>query len=99
MSSVITLEQECTIYQAAQLRQQLSDALIAGDGLQLDLSAIDEMDCSAAQILLWLASEAQRLDKPLSLVRLSAAARELLTMLGLLLLLPIKDEEGGSDES
>lgn len=99
MSSVITLEQECTIYQAAQLRQQLSDALIAGDGLQLDLSAIDEMDCSTAQILLWLASEAQRLDKPLSLVRLSAAARELLTMLGLLLLLPIKDEEGGSDES
>lgn len=99
MSSVITLEQECTIYQAAQLRQQLSDALIAGDGLQLDLSAIDEMDCSAAQILLWLAGEAQRLDKPLSLVRLSAAAHELLTMLGLLLLLPINDEEGGSDES
>lgn len=99
MSSVITLEQECTIYQAAQLRQQLSDALVAGDGLQLDLSAIDEMDCSAAQILLWLAGEAQRLDKPLSLIRLSAAARELLTMLGLLLLLPIQDEEEGSHES
>lgn len=99
MSSVITLEQECTIYQAAQLRQQLSDALVVGDGLQLDLSAIDEMDCSAAQILLWLAGEAQRLDKPLSLIRLSAAARELLTMLGLLLLLPIQDEEEGSHES
>lgn len=99
MPSVITLEQECTIYQAAQLRQQLADALMAADSLQLDLSAIDDMDCSAAQILLWLTGEARRLDKPLQLQRLSAAARELLTMLGLLLLLPIKDEEGGSDES
>ena len=55
--------------------------------------------CGKSLDLLWLAGEARRLDKPLQLVRLSAAARELLTLLGLLLLLPIKDEDDGRDES
>ncbi len=97
MSSTITLDEECTIYQAAQLRQQLADALIASDSLTVDLSAVGEMDSSAAQVLLWLNSEAARLQKTLALVRLSAAARELLTMLGLLIYLPIVEEEAGHE--
>lgn len=48
MSSTIKLDEECTIYQAAQLRQQLADALIASDSLTVDLSAVGEMDSSAA---------------------------------------------------
>ena len=99
MSSVIKLEQECTIYQAAQLRQQLSDALIATDSLALDLSAVVEMDCSAAQVLLWLQSEAIRLQKTLSLQHLSTEASDLLRMLGLLVLLPVAEDKEASDES
>jgi anti-anti-sigma factor len=97
MSSTIKLDEECTIYQAAQLRQQLADALIASDSLTVDLSAVGEMDSSAAQVLLWLNSEAARLQKTLALVQLSAAARELLTMLGLLIYLPIVEEEAGHE--
>jgi anti-anti-sigma factor len=93
MSSLLTLDEECTIYQAAQLRQQLWDALNAGDSLALNLSAVGEMDCSAAQVLLWLASEAQRLQKTLSLHQLSPVATDLFTMLGLLTHLPIAEEE------
>lgn len=97
MSSTIKLDEECTIYQAAQLRQQLADALIASDSLTVDLSAVGEMDSSAAQVLLWLNSEAARLQKTLALVQLSAAACELLTMLGLLIYLPIVEEEAGHE--
>lgn len=99
MSSVVKLEQECTIYQAAQLRQQLSDALIATDSLVLDLSAVVEMDSSAAQVLLWLQSEAVRLQKTLSLQYLSTEASDLLRMLGLLVLLPVAEDKEASDES
>ena len=35
MPSTIKLDEECTIYQAAQLRQQLADALIASDSLEV----------------------------------------------------------------
>ncbi|MDC7718095.1 STAS domain-containing protein [Vogesella sp. DC21W] len=97
MSSTIKLDEECTIYQAAQLRQQLADALMASDSLTVDLSAVGEMDSSAAQVLLWLHSEATRLQKTLALVQLSAAARELFTMLGLLIYLPIVEEEAGHE--
>lgn len=99
MPSVIKLDEECTIYQAAQLRQQLADALIATDSLALDLSAVIEMDCSAAQVLLWLQSEAVRLQKNLSLQHLSAEASDLLRMLGLLALLPVAEDKEASNES
>ena len=72
----LTLLDDMTIYNATAQKQQLLDALQAGDGLELDLSAVAEIDTAGFQLLLLAKREARHQDKPLLIVAHSPAVRE-----------------------
>lgn len=82
MPAVFKLDEECAIYQATTLRQQLADALMATDSLSLDLSGVSEIDCSAVQVFLWLQQEAQRLQKEVCFERLSEPVQQFFQVMG-----------------
>jgi len=67
---------DMTIYHAAEQKQQLLDALNAGDELDLDLSTVTEIDTAGFQLLLLAKREARRLGKRLNIVAHSSAVRE-----------------------
>ena len=49
--SAIALSGECTIYEIAQLHQKIHDNWKAGTNLELDVSAVSEVDASFIQLL------------------------------------------------
>ncbi len=49
--STIALSGDCTIYEIAQLHQQIHDNWKAGTDLELDVSAVTEVDASFVQLL------------------------------------------------
>lgn len=64
----IALTEDLTIYHALEQKQQLLDALAGADSLELDLSAVGEMDSAGLQLLLMLKKEALRLEKRVAIV-------------------------------
>ncbi|AXE30668.1 anti-sigma factor antagonist [Chromobacterium phragmitis] len=74
---------EQTIYQSAQWRAELDIALQGGEDILLDLSAIEEIDCAGAQVLLWLQREAARLERKVDLLEPSKALEDFLLLMGL----------------
>ncbi|OWY39165.1 anti-sigma B factor antagonist [Xenophilus sp. AP218F] len=96
MSRTLALDSEQTIYQAAELRKQLGEALQAEDSLTLDLSCIGEIDCAGLQVLLWLQQEAARLGKTLTLSRPSRPMLDFIHLLGLEQRLACAGGEDGS---
>lgn len=81
-ASVWPAPAELTIPAAAALRDQLLDALAQGVEV-LDLSAVREMDCAGAQLLIAARREAQGRGLPLTLHQPSEAVDEVLDRLGL----------------
>lgn len=77
------LDQDLTIYNANDIKQRLTAALAEGDGLELDLTKVSEMDTAGVQLLLFLKKEAQRLGKEARIVGHSAEVRETLDFLSL----------------
>jgi anti-sigma B factor antagonist len=67
-----------TIYEAADSKRELLQALAAGSGLELDLSNVDEIDTAGLQLLLLTCREGARTGKPVRLVAKSAAVLEVL---------------------
>ncbi len=67
-----------TIYEAAEHKRELLAALADGEGLAIDLSAVDEMDTAGMQLLVLARREAQRAGKTAALVASSMAAQEVL---------------------
>lgn len=67
-----------TIYEAVDHKRVLLAALADGDGLEIDLSEVDEMDTAGLQLLLLARREAVRAGKAAVLVASSAAAQEVL---------------------
>ena len=74
----ITLGEDMTIYHAATQKQALIDALSASTRLEIDLSAVGEIDTAGFQLLVLVKREAQRLGKQAHIVAHSEAVRELL---------------------
>lgn len=72
----LTIDENMTIYHAAAQKQQLLDALDGGDGLELDLSGVAEIDTAGFQLLLLAKREARQQGKPLLIAAHSAAVRE-----------------------
>ena len=83
MPLAIRAGHEQTIYQAAELRAQLAGALRDGAGVELDLSAVEEIDCAGAQVLIWLQREGARLQQPVALRAPSRAVRDFVQLMGL----------------
>ena len=74
----ITIGEDMTIYHAAIQKKALIDALNASARLEIDLSAVGEIDTAGFQLLVLVKREAQRLGKQAHIVAHSEAVRELL---------------------
>lgn len=83
MEKRITLGAEQTLYQAASLHQQLLEASREPVELVLDLSQVSEMDCAAAQVLLWLQARQQGQQRTLRLSKPSQTVRSFIRLMGL----------------
>ncbi len=74
----LVIAEDMTIYHAAAHKRRLLDALVATDRLEIDLSAVSEIDTAGFQLLVLVKREARRLDKQALIVAHSEAVRELL---------------------
>lgn len=77
----LRLEGELTIYSVAEARDLLSAALDPGPVLQLNLSAVEELDTAGVQLLVWLKQEARRRGRTLVLTGHSPAVVEVFDLL------------------
>lgn len=92
----LTLSGEQTIYQAAELHQQLAAALQSHAAIQLELSCVSELDCAIAQILLWLRAEAAARGVAVHFIAPSQAVQDFIRLIGLQPLLPLEELAHGS---
>jgi anti-sigma B factor antagonist len=79
----LQLEGELTIYRAAELKVQLMVALDGAPTLELDLSAVTEIDCTGIQLLMLAKRLAANRQRALRLTRHSPAVIEALMLLDL----------------
>jgi len=77
-TSTLCLEGELTIYNAADAKARLAEVLGRPGGLEVDLSAVTEVDSAGLQLLILARREADRLGKPLHCLGISPAVRETL---------------------
>jgi len=75
----LVFEGPLTIYDAGTLKVQLQAMLekTEGDGLELDLAQVTEIDTAGLQLLLLAQRESQRLQRPLRIVA-SVSVREII---------------------
>ena len=71
----LALQDDLTIYHAAEIKTRLVDALATCDELELDLLQVGEIDTAGLQLLILLKKEAQRAGKTLSIVAHSQTVR------------------------
>jgi anti-anti-sigma factor len=76
----ISIEGELTIHHAAEHKQRLLSALMGKAGLQLDLSAVSELDAAGLQVLLLVQREAERLSLVVEFADPSPAVAEVLAI-------------------
>lgn len=79
----IAIADDMTIYNAVAQKQQLIDALVAHPQLEIDLSAIAEIDTAGIQLLILVKREARRLDKRITIVAHSQAVSEVVDFFNL----------------
>ncbi len=72
----LAIIEDMTIYNAAAQKQTLIEGLNACDELELDLSAVSEIDTAGFQLLVLVKREAARLNKRARIVAHSPAVRE-----------------------
>lgn len=72
-----------TIYEAPARKREFLEALDTADILEIDLSAVEEMDSAGLQLLLLAVREANRSRRTLTLAGASPAATEVLDRYGL----------------
>ncbi|MBF0256058.1 MAG: STAS domain-containing protein [Gammaproteobacteria bacterium] len=64
----MSLGEEVTIYHIAQLKEDLLGKFNQSQGLELDLSGVQEMDSAGVQLLMLLKRESEEKAKPLHLI-------------------------------
>jgi anti-sigma B factor antagonist len=79
----LSIDGEMTIYRAAELRESLSAALAAGNDLELNLSAVTELDSAGVQLLMAAKKTARESQHELRLVGHSPAVLEVFETLDL----------------
>lgn len=72
----LSLEGELTIYNAAETKSRLMDALGRSEALDVDLSNVTEFDTAGLQLVMLAKREAERAGKALHYVNCSPMARE-----------------------
>lgn len=81
---LLHIEGEMTIYRAAELKQTLLSALEQREVLEVDLSAVTELDTAGVQLLLLAKKTAQAGRRELRLAAHSPAVVDVLEMLNLI---------------
>jgi anti-anti-sigma factor len=79
----LSIDGELTIYRAAELRASLVTALADGGDLELNLSAVTEMDSAGVQLLMAAKKSARASQRDLRLVGHSPAVLEVFETLDL----------------
>jgi len=79
----LTLEDELTIFTAAELKPQLLNFLNAENELEIDLSKIVEMDTAGLQLLILIKREANKAGKKLHFIFHSKTVLEILELTNL----------------
>ena len=79
----VSAGEELTIYTAAQLKEDLLSQLAQSQGLEIDLSQVEEMDSAGVQILMMLKQEAGAKNKHLHLVNHSQPVVDIFELLDL----------------
>lgn len=72
-SATLRLDGEFTIYRAAELKRQILDALHQQEALEIDLSAVSEIDSAGVQLLMLVKREAEALGREFHLSHHSPA--------------------------
>ena len=80
---MITVEQDLTIYTAAELKEFLFDRYESLDEVVLDLSKVAEMDTAGLQLLLVSKKTLEAKNKTLTIKNNSEAVEEVLSTYGL----------------
>jgi anti-sigma B factor antagonist len=95
----VCIEGAMTLARARTLKQALLEHLERQPRLDLDLSAVSELDTAGVQLLLMLKRAAADAGKPLAIDALSPAARQILSLfdLGACLALPASDPMPSED--
>ncbi len=81
--AVVCIEGEMSVYRAAELKPALLGPALAGGLLELDLSAVTEIDSTGLQLLLLARREASARQGGLRVVAQSPAIVEMLALLQL----------------
>ncbi len=81
--SVLHVEGEMTIYQAADIKNELMGHLASSEGVDIDLSAVSELDSAGLQLLILAKREAAQTGKTLRLLSHSQAVLDVLDMCNL----------------
>jgi anti-sigma B factor antagonist len=79
----LTIDNELTIFTAAEMKPYLLAFLNSGDELELDLSQVAEIDTAGLQILILIKREAAQQGKTLSFSMHSRAVLEILELANL----------------
>jgi anti-anti-sigma factor len=79
----LVIEDELTIFTAAELKTRLLAFLNSADELEIDLSKIEEMDTAGVQLLILLKREAAQAGKKLRFVMHSKVVLEILELTNL----------------
>ncbi|KIP96318.1 MULTISPECIES: STAS domain-containing protein [Pseudomonas] len=80
---ILPLEGGLTIYSAAEHMELLTQVLAPGTEVELDLGAVDELDCAGLQLLILAKQEATRMSCDLRLTNHSPAVIEAFELSGL----------------
>lgn len=82
-TSVLRIEGEMTIYRAAELKQTLLASLDQAEELEVDLTAVTELDTAGVQILILAKQQALARQRKLRLIAHSPAVLDVLELLNL----------------
>jgi len=85
----VRLDGALTIYEAAEVREQLLALVDGAVAVELDLADVGEIDSAGAQLVLALARTLAARDAGLRVTRTSAAVGEALNLLGLARHIPL----------
>ena len=81
--TLLTIQDEMTIYNVLEQKNTIYPYLIPDHELQIDLSAVSEIDSAGMQLLIFLKSQAIRKQNELSFIHHSQAVVEVVEMLNL----------------
>ncbi|MHB9118569.1 MAG: STAS domain-containing protein [Burkholderiales bacterium] len=81
--SILHVDGEMTIYQAADIKNELMGHLASSEGVDIDLSAVSELDSAGLQLLILAKREATQTGKSLRLLSHSQAVLDVLDICNL----------------